>query len=823
MKGFWLAALAFCALPLHAAGIVIAGRVVDENEAGIGAVDITLRAAAGQEWHAASGPTGAFQVQVPAEGQYFFAAKQAGYLSVQNLAVNVTASLGEVVLVLNHAKEVLQSVDVRATPETVDVEQTQSERELTGIQIMDIPYPSTHSLREAMALIPGQVEDANGGLHFDGGRENQTNYLLDGFNVSDPLTGALQAAVSVEAISSLDYLSGRYSPQYGQGSAGTLQINTQTGDDKFRYSATNFFPGLNTVGGLHLGDWTPRFNFSGPIVKGRAWFSDNLDADYNVTVIPGLPSNQNTTTALRGSNMLHSQVNLTPRNILYSDFLIDYGRANELGLGALTPPSTTLNERDHDYFLGVKDQIYLARDTLLELGFAETMTLMRMVPLGTGTYIIMPNSTEGYNFLNSTQHSRRAQVLTNLFLPSWHLAGAHQLKTGIDVDRLDYSQGATRTGYDLYGVSNNLLRSVTFAGNGYFSRPNLTASSYVTDHWQVRPSLVVELGVREDWDEILRRWLWSPRTAFSYSPFKSGSTRISGGFAVLYDPTILQLFARPLDQYTITDVYSTAGALLLPNAVSFYTLPGEHLKAPLYQNWSLGLDHQFPWHIRASFNLHRKRGGDGLAYVNTLPAPIAAPADIAAAYHAANVEQIFTLTSSRHDQYDAAQVIVHQSIGGRYEWMASYTRSRTYSNQVLDPSLEQTLLIGQNNSGPMPWDAPNRFLGWGYLPTFWKNWALAYLVEERTGFPFSIQHDTGQLIGSPDSYRYPSYFNLNLHLEWRVHLGKYRFAIRGGLDNLTNHKNPTVVNNIMESPNFLTYYGSEGRHFVARLRWLGKE
>ena len=156
-------------------------------------------------------------------------------------------------LVLNHAKEVLQSVDVSASPQAVDVEQTQSERVLSGIQIMDVPYPSTHSLREAMTLIPGQVEDATGGLHFDGGRENQTNYLLDGFNISDPLTGNLGATVSVEAVSSLDYLSGRYSPEYGQGSAGTLQIKTQTGDDQFRYSATNFIPGREHRGGLAPG------------------------------------------------------------------------------------------------------------------------------------------------------------------------------------------------------------------------------------------------------------------------------------------------------------------------------------------------------------------------------------------------------------------------------------------------------------------------------------------------------------------------------------------------------------------------------------------
>jgi len=823
VKGFWLGATALaCAVSLHAQ-IAVSGRVIDENEAGIAGADVVARSASGAEWHATTDPTGGFKLRVDSAGHYSFAATQSGYLPVKDLLVDVHPGMGDVDLVLNHVKEVLQSVDVRASPDAVDVEQTQSERQLSGVQIMDIPYPSTHSLREAMTLIPGQIMDTAGGLHFDGGRESQTNYLLDGFNVSDPLTGTLNTTVSVEAVSSLDYLSGRYSPQYGQGSAGTLQIKTQTGDDHFRYSATNFVPGLNTSGGVHLGDWTPRFNFSGPIVKGRAWFSDNLDADYNVTVIPGLPSNENTTTSLQGSNMLHSQVNLTPGNILYSDFLVNYQRATEFGLGALSPPSTTLDERGRTYFLALKDQIYVAHATLLELGFAEMWTLARFVPLGTGTYIITPNSVEGYNFLNSTQHSRRGQFLANLFLPSWHLAGAHQLKMGADVDRLNYSQGISRTGYDLYGVNSNLLRSVTFAGDGYLSRPGLTAASYITDHWQVRPNLFLELGVREDWDEILRRWLWSPRLALSWAPFGSGSTRVSGGFAALYDPTIIQLFTRPLDQYTLTDIYAANGSLLLPNAVSFYTLPNEHLKAPLYQNWSFGLDHQFPWRIRASFSLHRKRGGDGFAYVNTLPAPIPAPPEIASAYHSTNVEQIFTLTSARHDQYDAAQVIVHQDLRGRYEWMASYTRSRTHSNEVLDPSLEQTLLIGPDNAGPMPWDAPNRFLSWGYLPTLWKNWSLAYLLEERTGFPFSTQHDTGQLIGAPDTFRFPDYFNLNLHLEWRLHLGKYRFALRGGVNNLTGHQNPTVVNNIVESPNYLMFYGSEGRHFVARLRWLGKE
>ena len=93
--------------------------------------------------------------------------------------------------------------------------------------------------------------------------------------------------------------------------------------------------------------------------------------------------------------MLHTQVNLTPANILYTDFLFNYQRATEMGLGALTPPSTTLDERGSTWFLGLKDQIYVARGTLLELGFAETFTLARLVPFGTGIYIITPEGNQG--------------------------------------------------------------------------------------------------------------------------------------------------------------------------------------------------------------------------------------------------------------------------------------------------------------------------------------------------------------------------------------------------------------------------------------------
>src|SRR5579883_578874 len=97
------------------------------------------------------------------------------------------------------------------------------------------------------------------------------------------------------------------------------------------------------------------------------------------------------------------------------------------------------------------------------------------------------------------------------------------------------------------------------------------------------------------------------------------------------------------------------------------------------------------------------------------------------------------------------------------------------------------------------------------------------LTEARDGFPFSVQQPDGQVVGAVNSHRLPFWFNLNLHLERRFRWRGYRFAIRGGFNNITDHNNATLANNIIGSPQYLTYFGSEGRHLVFLLRWLGKD
>ena len=51
------------------------------------------------------------------------------------------------------------------------------------------------------------------------------------------------------------------------------------------------------------------------------WFSDNIDTQYQQMVIDDLPKGQDRSSAFRASNLIHTQLNITPSNILFTDFL----------------------------------------------------------------------------------------------------------------------------------------------------------------------------------------------------------------------------------------------------------------------------------------------------------------------------------------------------------------------------------------------------------------------------------------------------------------------------------------------------------------------
>jgi hypothetical protein len=318
--------------------------------------------------------------------------------------------------------------------------------------------------------------------------------------------------------------------------------------------------------------------------------------------------------------------------------------------------------------------------------------------------------------------------------------------------------------------------------------------------------LLVESGLRLDWDEVIRTPLLSPRLAGNYVLDNSGNTKFSAGIGLVYDPTFLFLIARPFVGQRTDYFFNSTGVLTVPTT---FSVDRNTLQAPRFINWSVGLERKLPAAIYLKAEFLEKRGSRGFAY--NMPSGSSGN---------------FILENTRDDRYNAFEVSLRHNFRESYMLMGSYTRSRLHSNQALDFSVDNSLL-GPQQPGPYTWDTPNRFLSWGYVPFFKlpiiHQTEIAYSLETRTGFPFNVTNDQQQLVGPPGSRRFPDYFSLNLFLEKRFHLFGYFWELRGGFDNITGHSNPQVVNRDINSPQFLTFSAFEGRAFTSRIRLLGKK
>jgi hypothetical protein len=805
--------------PAMAWDVTLQGRVVDENGAPVREARVSVRAAAGaaNAHQAETDPTGVFRIALPESGDVFITVERDGYYALKDYPAHIEGAQ-ELHLVVNSVREVFQSVNVNEQTSPVDVGQTQSQQRLSGTEVNDIPYANSHSLLSSLPLMQGVLLDPAGNLHINGSDPTQTLYLLNGFNISNPISGQFQTLLAVEGIRSVELSSGRFSPEFGKGSAGVLAVNTENGTDVFHYTATDFIPGLSLQQGLRLGNWYPRLGISGPIVRGRAWFSDTFDSEYTEALVRGLPSGQNTSSGWAGSNLLHAQVNLTPSNIVFADFLFNIQNDWRVGLGPLTPVSTTSTVRTRDYFGSIKDQIYLGRGALLEYGYAHTAFSTSQSPQGQNLYVLSPQGDGGNYFVNSTQSATRDEGMVQAFLPRFQFAGSHQFEVGTDIDWRHYDADYHRTGYEVLGLSGQLLSETLFPSPASFHVNDSEFSAYLLDTWRVSKRLQFNLGLRADRDQSIGAAAWSPRAAFSWSPFASARTKISGGYSITHDAVPMGVLGLPLDQAAVTTMYNSNGAPVGPPALTTFAIGNSGLSLPRASNWTLDADRQLSAHVFLSAKYLRRRGTDEFAFIDTLD-PNAPPSLLP--LPGGESGGVYQLTNLRRDNYDSVSISIRQTLSGQYEWMASYTRSRALSNAVLDPDTPQPLQL-VTDLVPMPWDAPNRLLAWGYLPLPWKNWAISVLADMRSGFPFSVREENGVIAGAVDSYRYPLNFDLNLAIERMVILRGYRFALRGGVDNLTSQANPTAVNNVIGAPQYLRFLGDEGRHFVVRIRFFGR-
>ena len=799
----------------------VSGRVVDENAAPVPAarLDFSSPLTSRPLPAAFTDEFGRFDVVLPRPGAYAIQAGKDGFFLLKDVQANFTGGVNRLTVTLNHLRELVETIDVVYSPPAIDPVETSERRQLTNMQILEVPFPASQDFRNALTMMPGVIKDRQGRLHFSGGSSAQTGYTLDGFNLADVYNGELEARISIDAIRSLDLESGRLSVEKGRGSAGALDIATGMGDDRLRFGATNFFPGISAERGLLISKWTPRITVSGPVSRGKAWFHNGFDAFYDVDTVRELPKGQDRSRNLTAGNLSRIQWNLTPANTLTASLLLNFSDTDHRGLSFLNPIEATLYQRRRLGMATVKDLLYLPNQVLLEFGFAFTRGRSSDSPQGENTYIISPYGFRG-NHYNRYQRRTGREQWTLAGIAPLTARGVHELRAGIDLQRSGFEQDSARHDFRILREDGTLARWVWFQGNRRMEMSNLEASVYARDRWQIREGFVLSAGVRADWNQIVRQTLLSPRISASSSPAWLRGVKATIGFGIYNDVLNLELLTRRQDQRPFAAYYSRSGLLLQPPVETALLSDERSLRVPRFRVYSLSLERMLPGGIHLASAYSRRRGYDGLAFYG----PSDGPPEALTAY---------TLANRRRDLYDAWETTLRNTFAGRFEWLVSYTYSLARSSAVVDISPENPL-FGPQAAGPLNWDAPHRLLAWGWTPlpqSFGPGWmrralretGLAYLMEARSGFPFSVYNEEGSRVGSPNERRLPAHFSINLHAEKKLRLWGYLWALRAGYNNLTNHGNPNVVNNNVDSPFFLTYGGGERRATNVRLRFLGRK
>ena len=788
----------------------LAVSVIDETKVAVQSARVGVSGPAGSGG-CETDYAGRCQVAGLAPGVYELRVEKENYFAAVVKNVELGASEGVAAdVTLTHQRELVEHVNVIYSPPIIDPQKTTLSNTLDERDIIDLPYIVERDLLYSFPLLPGVLPDATAQIHVDGSDSPQTIYLLDGFTFNAPESRDYLSKLSVDAVQSVSLQNSRYPVEYWGGSGGVLSVNTSMGDDHFRFAGTDFLPSLTENHGLHIGSFYPRFMVTGPLKKGKAWFLFAPQVEYDQTFFTDLPAGQNSIPSWSYSPLAKTQVNVSSKSILTGIFLFNGFGANNVGLSQFTPISTTTDTRQSNHLVAIKDQTLLADGAVVEAGLAETAFYAHVAPKGVQTYVLGPTVASGNYFESSIAHSGRLEGIANLILPAVHAAGEHELKFGLNLDRITFNESLVRNPFEIVRADGTLDRAVSFTGSSALTRDNFEAGAYAQDRWTVTRRLTLSPGVRFDWDEIVRHADVSPRFAASYLLARGGDTKLVGGAGIYYDSTNIGLLSLPLQGERLDTFYNTAGTMPLgpPVLTQFQYTPGT-LKEPYVVNWSGGLERKLPGSIYADFEFLNKRGDDGFAYFN------------GCAVIAGCLNGMFHLLNAQTTYYHAARVTARHQFKGKHFIFASYTESRATSNAGLQFILENPL-YGPQLPGPLPWDSPHRLLSWGFLPLM-RGYDLAYTLDARSGFPFYVVNQNQQLVAGPGADRFPAYFSLDLAAEKRFHLFGYLWALRAGFDNITNRPNAGYVDNNIDSPQFLTYSAIQGRVLTGRIRLLGRK
>lgn len=754
-----------------------------------------------------SGAT-ASETETDAAGEYIFTALPPGSYTLKAEAPGLIAmkavevAAGRSIDVpLEMKVETSTTVTVSARTDGADDSAAASTIHESAVQTV----PNVNERFESvLPLVPGVVRGPDGIINMKGARSSQNGSLVNSADVTDPVTGGSAINIPIDVVSSVQVLSTPYDPVYSKFTGAVSNVETRTGNfDKFRVTAQNLLPRPRVRDGSWVGleAVTPRVTFSGPIVEDRIALTQSLEYRFVRTPVNSLPPLERDTRNESFSSYTQVDANISQKQTATASFALFPQKLDYYGLNTFTPQESTANLHERGYQVSLQHRYIINSGNLLSSQLSFRQFNADVLPNSDAPYQLLVETTEG-GFFNSQRRNASRVELQEILQSSAHkFYGSHELKAGMSFVHNSYDGHQEFLPVNIVGVGGFPLEQIQFSPASTFSIDQNEGAGFVGDKWTVSNRLVVDLGVRCDWDSIANSINPAPRAGFVLTLTGDGKTLLKGGAGFFYDRIPLNVPAFPYYPDRTVLKLDPDGQVL-GSTVYANQITG-HLRDPRSEAWNLEIDRQVTSNLQLRTSYQQR---------NTVNDFILTPTE-------SSDTGILSLSNTGRQFYRELQVTGRYRIG-RGTLNASYTRSRAFGdlndfNQFFgnDPQA----VIQPNQHARLPFDAPNRFLTWGEFAAPWKL-TVAPVLDVHTGFPYSVINQSHEFVGPRNVQQYPRFVSTDVQVLREIPLplpgSKERHALIGGsVFDIFDRSNPRDMQNDIASYRFNEFFNSPGRIF----------
>lgn len=733
-------------------------------------------------------------------GHYSLTAELAGFQPV-TAELDLTASAPRALeMVLSPSAAVTEAVTVSAENEdTLRKNESQQRAEIAGQTLQQVPLRG-QKFQDVLPLVPAVVRGPDGAIHIGGARAAESSLLVNGSNVTDPVTGNFAIELPLEAVENVQVYTNPYSAEFGKFIGGVTKVSTKPGEEKFKFEFNDFIPRFHFENGLQtqgLEAWTPRIRFSGPAGIKNLFYSQALTYNYNRTFMEDLPEGKDFIKAVAFDSL--TQFDYLPSTQHQMTFTLSFypQHTDNLGLSTFLPVASTPDLKQHGHNLGFQDRYFFKDGAYLESSFSLKSYDVSVDPkedISTNIFSLTPEGDTGGYFNFQDRDSDRIGLAETFTSRDFHGWGTHRFITGLDLARTSYSGVTAYSQVDVRRADGSVYETTHFNGAGDLGHSATELSTFLQDQWLPQETLALNLGLRVDYDSISSAANFSPRLALSYSPSSLPGTVFKSGVGLFYDKIYLNVADFEDYPSRTIDRFDESGQLI--SSMTFVNRLDGSIRTPRSLTWNVELDQKITSKMLLRTNFLTRHGDHQI---------LLEPSG-----------DVFLMTNNGRSHYWEWELTGEYRVNKDTNLYASYVRSHArgdtndfnaYLGNIQSP------LIHENDYANLPFDTPNRFLFWGVIRGPLKI-IISPVLEIRNGFTYSAVNENQDFVGPRNELRFPTFTQLDLRITrtFRV-MEKYDVTVGVKVLNSLNHFNPRDVQNNIASNSFGTFYNGVGRLF----------